>query len=346
MKPHRNNENQVESGGRRPSCRFVHVGVAGLLAVATVTAIQVAQSVGATGSGTASVFVPIVPCRLIDTRPGADHVGPVAAALGAGETITVAVWGSNGNCTVPTGATGIATNVTAVNANDNSYLTVYPADALRPTASNLNVTPGSPPTPNQVTVGLSAAGAISTFNNAGSVDVVIDIVGYYEPAPAGSGPPGPPGPPGRDGTDGAACPAAGCVEEHSGYDAVQNIPNVSPYNYVVNGCLRLNPNGFAWLSFDLPAGARPTALSVRYHDGDAAATGKTVYSLYRSAGATPALDVSSSGTFVTTDGGLTDAVPVDANLPAESLTTNYYVFANPVGMNQYFCGAELTYLVG
>ena len=343
MKPHRNNENQVESGVRRPSFRFVHAGVAGLLAVATVTAIQVAQSVGATGSGTASVFVPIVPCRLIDTRPGADHVGAIGAALGAGETITVAVWGTNGNCAVPTGATGIATNVTAVNANDNSYLTVYPADASRPTASNLNVTPGSPPTPNQVTVGLSAAGAISTFNNAGSVDVVIDIVGYYETAPTGSGPPGPPG---QDGTDGAACPVAGCVEEHSGYDAVQSLPTVSPYNYVANGCLRLNPNGFAWLSFDLPAGARPTALSVRYHDGDAAATGKTVYALYRSADAPPALDVASSGTVVTADSGLTDAVPLAANLPAESLTANYYVFINPVGMNQYFCGAEITYLMG
>jgi len=38
-----------------------------------------------------------------------------------------------------------------------------------------------------VTVGLSATGALNVFNNAGSVDVIIDIVGYYQAAAAGPG---------------------------------------------------------------------------------------------------------------------------------------------------------------
>ncbi|MCU1393042.1 MAG: hypothetical protein JWM34_1470 [Ilumatobacteraceae bacterium] len=167
--------------------RLVHVGVAAAMAAATVTAIGLVPSAGATGS-TASVYVPIVPCRLVDTRSAPDNVGPRETPLGAGEAVTFAVWGTNGNCTIPNTATGVATNVTAVDPTASSYVTVYPADAgQRPTASNLNVVAGGAPTPNQVTVGLSAAGAIAAYNNGGTVDLVIDIVGYYQAAPAVGG---------------------------------------------------------------------------------------------------------------------------------------------------------------
>ena len=177
--------------------RFVHVGVALCLGAAGVTSVQL---VGADGPpGTASAFVPITPCRLADTRPG-DLVGSRAVPVGAQEVVQFAVWGSNGNCSIPSTATGIATNVTTVNPNANSYLTVFPADAAQPLTSNLNWTPSSPPTPNQVTVGLSAGGAIKVFNNAGTIDVIIDIVGYY--VASTSGPAGPPGPPGANGTNG------------------------------------------------------------------------------------------------------------------------------------------------
>lgn len=133
-----------------------------------------------------STFVPIVPCRLADTRPGTNNVGTRSTPLAGGEAATLAVWGTNGNCTIPSTATGIASNVTAVNATASGFLTLFPADASQPLTSNLNTSAGAPPTPNQVTVGLSAAGAIKVFNNAGTVDVIIDIVGYYQAAGAGS----------------------------------------------------------------------------------------------------------------------------------------------------------------
>jgi len=78
-----------------------------------------------------------------------------------------------------------------VNPTADSFLTLWPADDPKPLASNLNWTPSSPPTPNQVTVGLSAAGAVSVYNNGGTINVIIDIVGYYLPASAG--PAGPQG---------------------------------------------------------------------------------------------------------------------------------------------------------
>ena len=191
--------------------RFVHVAVAAALAAAAASSVGLIRTVNAQAGGSASSFVPIVPCRLVDTRHTTDHVGARATAVGENESVVFSVWGSNGNCEIPTTATGIATNITAVFPTADSYLTVYPSDAPRPTASNLNWVAASPPTPNQVTVGLSADGAIGVYNHAGTVDVVVDIVGYYQAAVAGGdaglagavGPQGPAGPAGAAGQPGS-----------------------------------------------------------------------------------------------------------------------------------------------
>jgi len=185
-------------------------GMAAVAVVASVATVGVTQFVGAagTGGGTASSLVPIVPCRLADTRPAPDNVGPRATPLEAGETLVVQVTGTNGNCIIPAGATGIAANVTAVGGTAASFLTMWPADAERPVSANLNWTASSSPTPNQVTVGLSATGAVAAYNYAGSVHLVIDVVGYYAPTPAGAtGPAGPAGPTGPAGATGGQGPA-------------------------------------------------------------------------------------------------------------------------------------------
>ena len=167
--------------------RLADVGVAAALAAAAVSAVGLVRVVNASDSGVVSSFVPVVPCRLVDTRPGS-LFGSRSTPLGAGETVTFAVWGSNGSCAIPVSATGVAGNVTAVGATAATFVTLYPADVAQPPTSNLNPSPGQPPIPNQLTVGLSAAGAVKVFNNAGSVDLIIDIVGYH--VPSASGPPG------------------------------------------------------------------------------------------------------------------------------------------------------------
>ena len=133
-------------------------------------------------TGTRAVFVAITPCRLFDTRPAPLNVGSRTAPLTAADTFTVPVRGTNGNCTIPAGAVGVVMNVTIDNPTADSFLTVYPGDvASRPLSSNLNWTAASSPTPNQVTVLLGATlGNIKFYNNAGSVNVLADIVGYYE----------------------------------------------------------------------------------------------------------------------------------------------------------------------
>ena len=167
---------------------LIHVGVAAALAAATITAVGVIQYAGAAG-GTKSAFTPIAPCRLADTR-GADGIGDRRTPIGGAETVPFTVWGSHGACSIPITATGITANVTVVNPSAGSFLTVFPADVVRPNASNLNYSAGQAPVPNSVTVSLSADGKIGVYNNAGRVDVIIDINGYYEPVTAIAGPKG------------------------------------------------------------------------------------------------------------------------------------------------------------
>lgn len=181
----------------------------GATAALIVGAGGVLTSSASTGPA-ASSFVPITSCRLLDTRPAPDNVGPRATALGVDEVLAATVWGTNGQCTIPTSATAVSMNVTVISPTSASYLTVYPSDASpRPLVSSLNWVAGQPPTPNAVTTRLSADGKVSFYNLAGSVHLIADIVGYYVPSTSGptgpvgnTGPTGPTGPAGPTGDPG------------------------------------------------------------------------------------------------------------------------------------------------
>lgn len=151
-----------------------------LVAVAAVIAIS--GGVGpasAAGPSQNQVGNLITPCRLVDTRPPPSNVGPRSTPIGPAETFTTKVTGSNGNCVLPAGATGIIANVTAVGPTAQSNLTVFPAGQDRPRASNLNWIAGQAPVPNQVTTPLSATGSVSFYNNSGTVNIIVDVVGYF-----------------------------------------------------------------------------------------------------------------------------------------------------------------------
>lgn len=171
---------------------MVQVRVRSLVWLATAVVLSVvctllatrAWSVDAAPGDDDSTFVPTPGCRLADTRPAPFTVGLRAAPLGAGDVHEVTVRGSNGECsgalTIPSDAVAVALNVTATNATAASDIRLYPANLTSvPTLSNLNVTAGAPPTPNKVDVKLSPDGKIRVFNFAGSVNVILDVVGYY-----------------------------------------------------------------------------------------------------------------------------------------------------------------------
>lgn len=154
------------------------------LSVASTLLITQAWSVGAAPGDEDSTFVPTAGCRVADTRPAPATVGVRSAPLGAADIFEVTIRGENGNCTgalaIPADAVGVALNVTAVNASATSNIRIYPANLVDvPLLSNLNVAAGSAPTPNKVDVKLSPDGKIRVFNSSGSVNIIIDIVGYY-----------------------------------------------------------------------------------------------------------------------------------------------------------------------
>ncbi len=132
----------------------------------------------ATSPEGAAAFVPITPCRIMDTRPDF-QVGPRSTPLGADETVTIAGVGTVGECAISGDATGLVLNVTALDATTGTFLTIWPAGETRPNASHLNPAPGQPPSPNSVTTDLGAEDQFSIYNAFGSVHVIADVVGFY-----------------------------------------------------------------------------------------------------------------------------------------------------------------------
>lgn len=159
------------------NARWAALGAAVAVALGAASIGVVSATVS---SGGRAVFVPITPCRLVDTRPGPGNLGPRSGPIAGGETQTFAVTGANGQCVIPTGASAIVANVTVVAPTAATFVTLWPADKERPGTSSLNVVAGQAPTPNGVTVALSSGGAIKAYNDRGAVHLVIDVAGYYE----------------------------------------------------------------------------------------------------------------------------------------------------------------------
>ncbi|MFE5587827.1 hypothetical protein ACFQ87_42200, partial [Kitasatospora sp. NPDC056531] len=82
------------------------------------------------------------------------------------------------------GVTAVVLNVTATDPTADSHVIVYPHGQDRPTTSNLNFT-AKQTVPNLVTVPV-VDGKINFYNNAGSVDLIADISGYYTSDGTGS----------------------------------------------------------------------------------------------------------------------------------------------------------------
>jgi hypothetical protein len=126
-----------------------------------------------------NVFIPIVPCRLFDTRPAPATIGTRARPLVADEEFVAQVTGANGDCSLPATSTAVVLNVTAAGPVGDGFLTVWPADAPHPNTSNLNFSNGQAPVANAVTVKLGG-GVIRFSSSASQVDVIADVVGYFE----------------------------------------------------------------------------------------------------------------------------------------------------------------------
>lgn len=151
--------------------RFISVIVAGgIIAAGAGTAM--ATAAGSTGSN----YNPAVSSRILDTRTS-------SGAIGAGKTLVVTATG------VPAGATAATVNLTETGPTGVGYLLAYPDGATRPAqGSSVNFGPGQTEA-NEVTVPVTD-GKIDVYNGStGSVQLVVDLEGWYTPTAAPYTPP-------------------------------------------------------------------------------------------------------------------------------------------------------------
>lgn len=118
-------------------------------------------------------FFSISPCRLLDTRTsGQPLVGGVVRTVGV-----------VGNCGIPATAKAASFNLTAVNPTSFMSLSAFPGDHS-PTQTNV-LSSGRPALAGDAVLalssdGLGTIGVLASFSASGSVDLVVDVNGYFQ----------------------------------------------------------------------------------------------------------------------------------------------------------------------
>ena len=118
-------------------------------------------------------FVPVTPCRVVDTRTSAGPLGGPAL-----DGVSARSFHIQGACGIPATAQAYSLNVTAVPQGPLGYLTVWPAGMAQPGVSTLNSWEGNV-VANAALVSAGQNGAVSVFANS-PTDVVLDIDGYFD----------------------------------------------------------------------------------------------------------------------------------------------------------------------
>ncbi len=120
-------------------------------------------------------FVPVTPCRAMDTRTGSGlsgAYGPPSLFATSTRTLPLA-----GVCGIPASARAFALNVTVVPLQPLSFLTLWPSGTSRPLVSTLNSFEGRV-VANSAIVPAGPGGAIDLYATD-STDVIVDINGYF-----------------------------------------------------------------------------------------------------------------------------------------------------------------------
>jgi hypothetical protein len=132
--------------------------------VAAQTSCAPPPATGAPPSAPIGGFHAVTPVRLLDTR--------AQAKIGDGCVVAIDV-----SSVAPAGATGIALNVTATDAEARGFITAYPCGAPQPSTSNVNPRVGDP-TPNLVLVPLDGSRQVCLFTFA-ATNLIVDATGWF-----------------------------------------------------------------------------------------------------------------------------------------------------------------------
>jgi hypothetical protein len=158
---------------------IVAVSAEGTIQVATETSARLILDVQgyytSNDDGTAAGgFVPVAGKRIVDTRSG---LGATKSTLAPGKSIDIQVAGTNG---VPNGASAAVVNLLPINTtSSDGYLTPYATGTTRP-GNALHYAP-STNTSIQAQVQLSADGKMTIYNGSSTINLVVDLQGYFTP---------------------------------------------------------------------------------------------------------------------------------------------------------------------
>ena len=123
----------------------------------------------------AASFYTLTPCRLFDTRP-------LSKPVVTNEMRRIQVAG--GGCGIPSTARAVSANVTIVTPSSDGFVNLYPGNSALPSTSIVNFRGGQVRANNavlQLATDGSGTLALQSFLMAGgSVDVIIDVDGYFQ----------------------------------------------------------------------------------------------------------------------------------------------------------------------
>jgi hypothetical protein len=132
-----------------------------------------------------SLFFPVIPARVADTRPnipGSPNASPYSnQPLGTGGALRVLIAGAD---PVPVNRdqqkiTAALLNLTVISPTEGTFLTVTPRLATTgATTSDLNAPPGDIRS-NAVLAPLAPDGSVMVFNGRGTTDFLLDVMGYF-----------------------------------------------------------------------------------------------------------------------------------------------------------------------
>ena len=165
------------AGEIRPNSVVVPVDGAGRVCLRSLVATDViVDYTGYFSNAEGLDFQALEPIRMFDSRSTTPTFNAYTngARVGGGHEIRLKVAGKRG---IPAGATAVSLNLTATDALEASFLTVYPC-GKRPTTSTVNIVPWQGAAANGAMVELSADGELCVFT-LNSTHVIVDVNGVY-----------------------------------------------------------------------------------------------------------------------------------------------------------------------
>jgi hypothetical protein len=172
--PLASNQNTA-TGQVRATLVAAKVGTNGNVCLFTSGASDLMADIQGYEPGTSN-YVPLVPERVLETRPGSGQVGYSGLKPTGGQTVEVKVTGV-GTSKIPASAASVLLNVVAVDADGSGFATVYPCGSPRPNASNLNFTSGGA-LANLVSAKVGDGGRVCIYTQT-STHLIADVNGYY-----------------------------------------------------------------------------------------------------------------------------------------------------------------------